>query len=78
MLNAEICGMNTTAKGDVAEQAVILALLKAGKTILRPLSNGLRYDLVVDNLDGTFTRVQLQDWNTKGRRWRRQVSATQC
>jgi len=49
---------NTTAKGDIAEQAVILALLKAGKTVLRPVSNGLRYDLVVDNLDGTFTRIQ--------------------
>ena len=66
MLNAEICGMNTTAKGDVAEQAVILALLKAGKTILRPLSNGLRYDLVVDNLDGTFTRVQCKTGTLKG------------
>src|SRR5262249_23975771 len=50
--------LNTTAKGDIAEQAVALALMAAGKTVLRPISNGLRYDLVVDNLDGTFTRVQ--------------------
>jgi hypothetical protein len=51
-------GLNTTAKGDVAEQAVVLALMAAGKTVLRPISNGLRYDGVIDNLDGTFTRVQ--------------------
>ena len=56
---------NTTAKGDVAEQAIVLALLKAGKTVLRPVSNGLRYDLVVDNLDGTFTRVQCKTGTLK-------------
>jgi PD-(D/E)XK endonuclease len=50
--------MSTTAKGDVAEQAVVLALMAAGKTVLKPISNGLRYDLVIDNLDGSFTRVQ--------------------
>ena len=53
-------GMSTTAKGDVAEQAVVLALMAAGKTVLKPISNGLRYDLVVDNLDGSFTRVQVK------------------
>jgi hypothetical protein len=51
-------GLNTTAKGDIAEQAVVLALMLAGKTVLRPISNGLRYDLVIDNLDGTFSRMQ--------------------
>jgi hypothetical protein len=50
--------MSTTAKGDVAEQAVVFALMAAGKTVLKPISNGLRYDLVIDNLEGTFTRVQ--------------------
>ena len=50
--------MSTTAKGDVAEQAVVLALMAAGKTVLKPISNGLRYDPVIDNLDGSFTRVQ--------------------
>src|SRR5216683_3962132 len=65
MLNMESCAMNTTAKGDVAEQAVVLALLKAGKTVLRPVSNGLRYDVVVDNLDGTFTRIQCKTGTLK-------------
>src|SRR5579884_2742375 len=50
--------MTTTEKGDIAEQAVVLALMAAGKTVLKPISNGLRYDVIVDNLDGTFTRVQ--------------------
>jgi hypothetical protein len=50
--------LSTTAKGDITEQAVVLALMAAGKTVLRPISNGLRYDLVIDNLDGTFARVQ--------------------
>jgi PD-(D/E)XK endonuclease len=53
-------GRSTTAKGDLAEQAVVLALMGAGKTVLKPISNGLRYDLVVDNLDGSFTRVRVK------------------
>ena len=58
MIPVQTLGMSTTAKGDVAEQAVVLALMAAGNTVLKPISNGLRYDLVIDNLDGTFTRVQ--------------------
>ena len=58
MFPVQTVGLNTTSKGDIAEQAVVLALMAAGKTVLRPVSNGLRYDLVVDNLDGTFARVQ--------------------
>jgi hypothetical protein len=58
MFPAQTHAMTTTAKGDIAEQAVLLALMAAGKTVLKPVSNGLRYDLVVDNLDGTFTREQ--------------------
>jgi PD-(D/E)XK nuclease superfamily protein len=53
-----LTGLNTTAKGDIAEQAIVLALMAAGRTVLRPISNGLRYDLLIDNFDGTFTRVQ--------------------
>src|SRR5919202_1479185 len=52
--------MSTTVKGDIAEQAVVLALMAAGETVLKPISNGLRYDLVIDNLDGNFTRVQVK------------------
>jgi PD-(D/E)XK nuclease superfamily protein len=65
MQNIESCLKNTTARGDIAEQAVVLALLKAGKTVLRPLSNASRYDLAIDNLDGTFTRVQCKTGTLK-------------
>jgi hypothetical protein len=63
--SAETCVSSTTAKGDIAEQAIVLALMKAGKTVLRPVSNGLRYDLVVDNLDGTFARIQCKTGTLK-------------
>jgi PD-(D/E)XK nuclease superfamily protein len=66
MLNVETCVRNTTAKGDIAEQAIVLALMKAGKTVLRPVSNGLRYDLAVDNPDGTITRIQCKTGTLKG------------
>jgi PD-(D/E)XK endonuclease len=65
MQNVETGVRNTTAKGDIAEQTIVLALLKAGKTVLWPVSNGLRYDLVVDNLDGTITRVQCKTGTLK-------------
>ena len=49
---------DTTRRGDLSEFEIIVALLRAGRTVLRPLSAGLRYDLVIDNSDGTFVRVQ--------------------
>lgn len=48
----------TTGRGDETELAVALALARTGKKILRPLSSATRYDLLVDNEDGTFLRVQ--------------------
>jgi hypothetical protein len=49
---------NTTAQGDRSELEVAAALTRSGRTVLRPLSAGLRYDLAVDNHDGTLTRIQ--------------------
>ena len=49
---------DTTAKGDLAELEVAMALMRAGRKVLRPLSTGLRYDLVVDDGQRCFTRVQ--------------------
>ena len=49
---------NTTSKGDIGELEIALALIRAGYSILRPLSTGLRYDLAIDNRDGTFVRIQ--------------------
>ena len=49
---------NTTALGDRSELEVAAALTRSGRTALRPLSAGLRYDLAVDNNDGTIRRIQ--------------------
>ncbi len=49
---------DTTSRGDLTEFEVATALTRAGKKVLRPLSAGLRYDLVLDNKDGSFSRVQ--------------------
>lgn len=48
----------TTGRGDIAEFAVLLALTSEGRKVLRPMSSAMRYDLLVDNEDGTFTRIQ--------------------
>jgi hypothetical protein len=49
---------DTTRVGDVAELEITIALVRAGKHVLRPLSSGCRYDLVIDEGDGRFTRIQ--------------------
>lgn len=49
---------DTTSRGDLAELEVATALVRSGKRLLRPLSSATRYDLLIDNEDGTFTRVQ--------------------
>lgn len=49
---------DTTGRGDTAEFAVLLALARDGRRVLRPMSSATRYDLVLDNEDGTFTRIQ--------------------
>ena len=49
--------MNTKDRGDIAEQHVVTALLEAGKTVLRPVGDNRRYDVVFED-DGRFYRVQ--------------------
>src|SRR5919197_2251329 len=49
---------NTTGRGELSEWEIALALTRAGKDVLRPLSTGLRYDLALDNGDGSITRIQ--------------------
>jgi hypothetical protein len=49
---------STTARGDLSEMEIATALMRAGMTVLRPLSGAVRYDLVVDVGGGAFTRVQ--------------------
>lgn len=49
---------NTSRRGDLTELLVETALVRSGHTVLRPISSASRYDLLIDNHDGTFTRVQ--------------------
>jgi PD-(D/E)XK endonuclease len=49
---------NTTTVGDLTELEVATALTRAGMRVLRPLSNGLRHDLAIDNGDGSLMRIQ--------------------
>ena len=49
---------DTTGRGDISEIQVAAALMRAGQRVFRPISGGLRYDLLIDNADGTFSRVQ--------------------
>jgi PD-(D/E)XK nuclease superfamily protein len=49
---------DTSAQGDLTEVEVTLALMRDGRRVFRPLSSASRYDLLLDNGDGTFTRVQ--------------------
>jgi len=49
---------NTSRTGDLAELEIALALTRAGYRVLRPLSAASRYDLAIDNENGTLTRIQ--------------------
>ena len=48
---------NTSQIGEISRTQIIAALTLQGKTILLPLSDNQRYDLVIDDR-GTFRRVQ--------------------
>jgi hypothetical protein len=49
---------NSTRKGDISESVIISRLLACGYEILRPVGNSSRYDLVIEDADGKFWRVQ--------------------
>jgi PD-(D/E)XK nuclease superfamily protein len=48
----------TSARGDLSEMEIATALMRAGMTVLRPLSAAVRYALVIDAGGGAFTRIQ--------------------
>lgn len=52
--------MNTKTVGERSEAHVLAALLKAGYVILMPFGDNQRYDLVIDDGDGKFRRVQVK------------------
>jgi len=49
--------LTPSQKGAAAEAAITAALIQLGLTVLRPLCEGRRYDLIVD-LEPTLLRVQ--------------------
>lgn len=51
--------MNTKQKGDIAEQATILKVLRLGWGVLKPLGDRLPYDLVVD-VEGVLVKIQVK------------------
>jgi hypothetical protein len=51
--------MITKQKGDIAEQAVILRILKLGWGVCHPIGDRLPYDLVAD-VGGTLVRLQVK------------------
>lgn len=50
--------MNTKQTGDIAEQMILASLLERGYTVLNPIGDRERYDIVVDHGAGVFERVQ--------------------
>lgn len=56
---------DTTGLGDITEWQVAAALLRKGMKLLRPLSSGSRYDLLIEHDDGRFTRVQCKTGRLK-------------
>lgn len=51
--------MNSNVKGAVAEQAIVLAAMKAGIPVLRPVGEHGRIDLALD-INGDLLRVQVK------------------
>jgi hypothetical protein len=51
--------VDTKLKGDIAEQAVVLAALEKGWGVLQPLGDRLPYDLVLD-IEGRLVRIQVK------------------
>lgn len=49
--------MNSKEKGELAEAIIKAELMKRGLSVLEPVGESHRYDLVIDN-GGNFTRIQ--------------------
>ena len=56
---------NPKGIGENSEAAVLAALLRAGKIVLKPFGDNQRYDLVTDEGDGKFCRIQCKTGRLK-------------
>ena len=58
--------MDTKLKADIAESAVVTALLKKGFRVLKPVGDRLPYDLAID-VNGRLIRIQVKSaWHYNG------------
>src|SRR5260370_41897787 len=54
---------HTDKTGDISEAAIITRLLQSGYVGLTPYGKNHRYDLVIEDADGKFWRIQCKtDW----------------
>ncbi|MGH2498225.1 MAG: group I intron-associated PD-(D/E)XK endonuclease [Ktedonobacteraceae bacterium] len=51
---------HTQKTGDISEQACITRLLECSYMVLQPIGQMHRYDLVIEDADGKFWRVQVK------------------
>jgi hypothetical protein len=51
---------HTQKTGDISEQAAITRLLQCGYVVLQPVGQMHRYDLVIEDADGKFWKVQVK------------------
>ena len=49
---------DTNAIGDISESAIITRFLQLGYVVLTPYGGNQRYDLVIEDVEGQFWRVQ--------------------
>ena len=49
---------HTQKTGDISEQAAITRLLECGYTVLQPIGQMHRYDLVIEDADGKLWKIQ--------------------
>src|SRR5260370_15473704 len=49
---------HTNKTGDITEHAVMYRLLESGYGVLKPVGQMYRYDLVVEDSEGQFWRIQ--------------------
>ena len=49
---------DTNSMGDISEAAIITRFLQLGYTVLTPYGGNQRYDLVIEDSEGKFWRIQ--------------------
>ncbi len=58
---------DTNTKGDISEAAIITRLRQLGYVVLTPYGGNQRYDLVIEDADGNFWRIQCKTaWLDEG------------